>query len=48
MKKTLVLAALLLCLVLKACQCSDKPPVGPVEGEDEAQVTATGARPAHA
>jgi hypothetical protein len=35
MKRILIFAALLLCVGLSSCQCSEKPDIGPVEGDDE-------------
>ena len=32
MKRFILLGCLFLCLSISACQCSDKPDVGPVEG----------------
>ena len=32
MKRFVILGCLFLCLGISACQCSDKPDVGPVEG----------------
>ncbi len=32
MKRFVILGCLFLCLSISACQCSDKPDVGPVEG----------------
>lgn len=43
MKKTLLLACLFLSLTFNACQCSDPPPVGPVEGQGRAEVAAADA-----
>ncbi len=40
MKHFLLFACLALCLSLNACQCSDKPDIGPVEGQDRAAVEA--------
>lgn len=37
-KRVFLLSALLLCGVLSSCQCSHKPPVGPVEGESSVLV----------
>lgn len=50
MKKTLLLVALFLSGTLNACQCSDPPPVGPVEGQEQVEVVgdASGRADAHA
>lgn len=40
MKRVLIFAVLVLSLGLSSCQCSEKPDVGPVEGQ-EAQVDET-------
>ncbi len=37
--RRLLLALLLSCLAVPACQCSDKPDIGPVEGDAAALVT---------
>jgi hypothetical protein len=37
MKRSLLLVTLFLCFGLSSCQCSEKPPIGPVEDE-QAQV----------
>ncbi|GIV62182.1 hypothetical protein GQ464_016695 [Rhodocaloribacter litoris] len=36
MRRILLFAALFICFGLSSCQCSDKPPIGPVEGQDAA------------
>lgn len=36
MKSYALLFALLLSITFSACQCSNKPDIGPVEGEDTA------------
>ena len=33
MKRFVLLGALALCLSLSSCQCSNKPPIGPVEDD---------------
>jgi hypothetical protein len=35
MKRLLTFVALFLVVGLSSCQCSDKPDIGPVEGDDE-------------
>jgi hypothetical protein len=35
MKRVLLFAVFLLSVGLSSCQCSEKPDVGPVEGDDE-------------
>lgn len=47
MKRLLVFVALLLCVGLSSCQCSEKPDVGPVEGEDGEQQSQVVEDPAH-
>jgi hypothetical protein len=37
MKRLLIAVAVLLSVGLSSCQCSEKPDVGPVEGEEDAQ-----------
>ncbi len=41
MKRVFVLGTLLLCLSLSSCQCSNKPDIGPVEDDQQAQVSQT-------
>jgi hypothetical protein len=36
MKRLLLLTCFLLGLCLSSCQCSDKPPIGPIEDDDAA------------
>lgn len=39
MKRILCFGTILICLSLSSCQCSNKPDIGPVEGqEQQAQV----------
>lgn len=38
MKKTLLITVLLLSLALNACECSEPPEIGPVEGQDNAHL----------
>lgn len=38
MKAKLLLVTILLCISIGACQCSDKPDVGPVEESNQSQV----------
>ena len=35
MKRLVLLGALALCFSLSSCQCSNKPPIGPVEDESQ-------------
>lgn len=35
MRRLLTFVALFLVVGLSSCQCSDKPDIGPVEGDDE-------------
>ena len=39
MKAKLLLVTAMLCVSIGACQCSDKPDVGPVEGAGQSQVS---------
>ncbi|GIV61193.1 MAG: hypothetical protein KatS3mg044_0059 [Rhodothermaceae bacterium] len=38
MRRILLLMAFIVSAGLSSCQCSDKPPIGPVEGEQTAVV----------
>lgn len=39
MKKFVLAIALFSCLAIPACQCSDKPEIGPVEGQTQIDLT---------
>ncbi len=39
MKKFVLAIALFSCLSIPACQCSDKPDIGPVEGQTHLDVS---------
>lgn len=41
MKKFVLALALFTCLSIPACQCSDKPDIGPVEGQTQVEFAAS-------
>lgn len=41
MKKFVLALALFTCLSIPACQCSDKPDIGPVEGQTQSELVAS-------
>ncbi|MEM6647406.1 MAG: hypothetical protein AAF730_14270 [Bacteroidota bacterium] len=41
MKRVLLFAAFVVTATLSSCQCADKPPMSPVEGEESSAVMVT-------